>query len=799
MMRVLIPVLTAFLSVFSQLDTSLLGDNTWVSLIGDAETFSINKNNWAYENDFQSHPFYGFFVMGPGHVVHPQDCKFYPFDPVRKQWFILNPPRVPPRRCLSSFAINSQDTLIIQMGGGDAGHQQGQGAWNPTYTLIDLGGKRRGMWAYSFNRNEWSHIAGPVLNPAGSYSPAIQYDPVHDLVVAPNEDSAMLYNYHINTLLRTRIPYNFRDYFYSTTVDTRRGLTYVICNSTFYKFNPETMAWSVVAGTTPPCPTGASDGNGTGLNQLAYDDINDIILYTGDDNTAGGAPVINTWIFDCDSLQWTRMSPTTAPLDRGRLAYNRALNAFMLLGGTANAWISRGGSTKGAWIYRYKRGPGVWAGLPEAPDAVVNTLGATPLLQWKSLPGVSGYNVYRGTANPFPKGYVKITASPVTDTFYNDASASAATAYVYRVCAVQGGSEGRFSRILYARPGLVVNVVASVEDTHAVRVSWDALPANLASGYNVYEASGPAGFAAPFPGSYVKLNASPLTGTEFVDSVPGGVIGYARVYIVTAVNGLGLEGGPSLECTTSPDSPERACAFSVNTAQGLKMALHWQPPRRTRITGVNLYHVHPPEQPDDSALITIPCMGADYFMQPGEPGRMNGTRMNGTKALQVPITDTLTYWPLPPAPLDNTGFLLQTQTYIVRAVNIMGREGFGTDQISPVNTEFGNGVILGSMRFDYGDWSPLAIAVEKRPPAAAAAEGLTAFPNPFNPMVTISFSALGGEDAVVSVFNTAGKKVMIQSGRHSAVLDMSGKPSGVYLVEVRMGKMRRATRVVLAR
>ena len=797
-----IPVLVIFFTAFGQLDTSKLGNNTWVSIMGPTETFSITSGNWAYENDLQSHPFYGFFIMGPGHFVHPQDCKFYPFDPLKKKWTIIDPPTLPPRRCLSSFVVNSQDTVIIQLAGAEASHQQSQGGWGTNYSGIDMGGKRRGMWAYSFNRNEWYHILGPFSTPSYDYLPSVQYDPVHDLLIAPIADTTYLYNFHANSLSKLKTSMTFPSLYYSTAVDTKRGLAYAMTNNTLYKFDPETQAWSAMPGTHPPCPVGAADGNGTGLNQLAYDEINDVLLYTGDDNTAGGAPNINTWIFYCDSLKWMKMSPAAAPLDRGRLAYNRALNAFMLLGGTANAWISRGGSAQGIWIYRYKRAA---AAQTPALESFINTLGTKPLLKWKHVSGAAGYNIYRGIANPYPRGYQKLNASPVTDTFYQDASAASATAYAYRICAVQNSTEGLMSRILYAGPGVVLNVVASVEDTHRVRISWDPRPTETVTGYNVYEASGAAGFTAPFPGSYVKLNASPVAGTEYADSVPAGVFGYPRVYVVKAVNGLGLEGGVSHECTTYPNSLERACVFSVPTSQGTKMVFHWQPPKRTRIAGVNVYHIHPDSEATNPALVTVQCVGADYFLQPGEPGHMSATRINGTRTAPMLITDTVTQWPMPPAPQDNTGFDLQTETYIARAVNIMGREGFGTDQISPNNMEFGNGIVMpSSIRYNNSDWSPNTATENAAISHSARMPDLSVWPNPLYQQMKVTFNAAGNGTARIAIINLAGQRVSfralpVKPGLNSADFHLSGTPSGIYVIEVLTGNKRLTARTVVTR
>ena len=97
-MRSLVLVLLVSLKIFSQLDTAGLGNNTWVNLVEASAGLNINSNLWAYENDFQSHPFYGFFIMGPGHSDKPQDSKFYPYDPIRNQWWTTDPPRLPERR-----------------------------------------------------------------------------------------------------------------------------------------------------------------------------------------------------------------------------------------------------------------------------------------------------------------------------------------------------------------------------------------------------------------------------------------------------------------------------------------------------------------------------------------------------------------------------------------------------------------------------------------------------------------------------------------------------------------------------
>lgn len=791
-MRISFAILLSALASYSQLDTSGLNDNTWVNLWTAGDPLTVTGNNWAYENDFKSHPWYGFFIMGPGHYVHPQDCYWYPFDPVRKKWTKIDSPRRPPRQCLSAFAVSSQDTAIMQMGGFEASHQQSQGRWaTPAYNGLDLGGGRgTQMWVYSFNRNEWYPMRGPVTLPALNATQLPQYDPVHDIVISTQGTTSWLYNWHTNTSWSLSSPTNFAQYGYSTAVDSRRGLYYALNSNGMYQFNPETGTWSRMTSTAPSHPVSPGGGEGLGLSMMDYDAVNDVIVYTGDD-AAFGLPNIKTWIFNCDSLTWAQVTPATAPQDRGRLAYNRPLNAFVLLGGTAPGGISRGGGTSGIWAYRYKRGPGVFTGMAAAPKAYVNTLGNSPLLHWVAVTenGVTGYNIYRGTAATYPKGFVKINSSPVTDTFYTDASATAAAPYGYKVCAIKDGAEGEMSRILYTRPGRVLNPVASVEDTNLVRVSWDANPAEEVTGYHVYRAKGAGIYTGPFPSGWTKLTASPVTTVEYWDTVSGLRDGIARGYVVLAVNGRGDTSGVSPECTTFPESPEWAWVMPQNYGGSLQTAFRWKPPRRTKILGVNLWRIHP-NQPADAAHRIVVCGGGNFFFD--YSATTFGELWNGTASAPALITDSLTYWPMPPTAAitnsDITGYYLQSKTFIARAVNMLGQEGFGTDQISPNNGEYGFGIVTPAMRFNYTEWS---VAVEEGPASGetVSLDDIAVWPNPSNPVVNVFFRMQKAGAAQIAVFNAQGRLILSEAmgtarGLNRRSINLSKQASGVYLVRV---------------
>jgi hypothetical protein len=344
------------------------------------------------------------------------------------------------------------------------------------------------------------------------------------------------------------------------------------------------------------------------------------------------------------------------------------------------------------------------------------------------------------------------------------------------------------SRILYTQPGRVLGTVASVEDTHTVRVSWEPNPNGEITGYNVYRARGTDIYGA-FPGNYTKVNPSAITGTEFVDTLLGTALGdrTARGYVVTAVNGRGEESGPSGECTTLPDSPEWAWTVS----QSSQMAFRWQPPRRNKILGVNLYRIHE-DSIFDATKLRVLCGGGDFYF----PVRTYATLWNGTIAAPALITDTLTFWPLPPninipVGTDKTGYYLQGQTFIARAVNVLGQEGFGTDEISPVNTEYGYGLVPLAQRFNYANWNP--VVTETGAALIMPVPAIQTWPNPFCRVLTIAFRAVSAAPARVRLIDAAGRIVISENlraraGLNERSLTLPKMGSGIYVAEVSCGK-----------
>lgn len=744
-----------FSTACAQFDTSTLVDNRWVNVWPMSKPFPINSNKWTYENDFQSHPFHPFFILAPGHSWHPQDSYWFPYDPRTDKWSTINMPVRSPRACLSSFVIHAQDTTLIQWGGAEHSHQLSQGAFTAGYNSIDFNGSRGSrIWAWEFNRNRWHHMKGPSELPPNSFSRFPEYDPVHDISINAKGNETWVYNFHNNRAVRFGSITVFGEYGYANAVDSKRGLFYVLNGGTWC-FDPESGAWSAVATGTPlPGPWATWGANSPQPNCMDYDPRHDILLYLGDEANPAGLPACRSFIFHCDTKAWEEISPLASPRDQGRLAYNRSLNMFMMLGGETDVISSRGAGM-GIWFYRYGSDNPAEQGMAQAPEASVSTAGGSPAVSWNAVEeaGVSGYNLYRGTAWPYPKGFMKLNASPVTVLSFTDASASASTHYSYRVCAVKEGVEGHLSRHCYTAPGRVLGTVASVEESTVVKVSWYANPESDIAGYNIYRARGADIYnTAAF--NYVKINGSPVPVAQYLDTLDLSD-GIARGYVVRAVNAWGQESGNSEECTTFPNPPEWAWGIPQNTANGLKMALRWQPPERTKILGVRLY------------------------------SGPNGAPVSPAATL---ITDTgATFWNMPANPGGTTTYELQGAAYFVRAVNLLGQEGFLTDQFSPVLiSDFGYGIVPAGGRFNYDSYKQAATELETPAPSSATPGiRLTARPNPFNASTTILLDK-GMEAGEAGIFDLSGRLVKSFTGGRSFSWDAREAPSGVYIIRARI-------------
>lgn len=81
-------------------------------------------------------------------------------------------------------------------------------------------------------------------------------------------------------------------------------------------------------------------------------------------------------------------------------------------------------------------------------------------------------------------------------------------------------------------------------------------------------------------------------------------------------------------------------------------------------------------------------------------------------------------------------------------------------------------------------------------------EVAAAYPNPFNPTVTVQFSLAAGGEVTVSLINTLGQTVQTSradygAGQHRVELDASGNANGMYVVQLRYANQTVEQNVVL--
>ncbi len=96
------------------------------------------------------------------------------------------------------------------------------------------------------------------------------------------------------------------------------------------------------------------------------------------------------------------------------------------------------------------------------------------------------------------------------------------------------------------------------------------------------------------------------------------------------------------------------------------------------------------------------------------------------------------------------------------------------------------------------------------PPSETADHLLPAYPNPFNPMVTIPFVLYGSGHVELSIYDAAGRRVdrlideALPAGRHNLRwhgVDMRGRriPSGTYFIRLKIGNAVSTGKIALVR
>ncbi|WP_435134911.1 fibronectin type III domain-containing protein [Actinacidiphila sp. bgisy144] len=186
-----------------------------------------------------------------------------------------------------------------------------------------------------------------------------------------------------------------------------------------------------------------------------------------------------------------------------------------------------------------------------------NVLTWAPSLDDLGFGDVVGYHVYRATASAGP--WTRLTTTPVTTNVYHDPKAPIGIRAYYRVIALdEAGNQSTPASASAVRPddGSVTPPVPTglkaTASTDGISLDWADNPDGSGThGYNVYRAGA--------AGTYTKLTAAPITGSQYQDSQAP--VGSASSYRVTAVSKADIygdvhESAPAQTSATRPVPPD---------------------------------------------------------------------------------------------------------------------------------------------------------------------------------------------------------------------------------------------------
>jgi fibronectin type 3 domain-containing protein len=565
-----------------------------------------------------------------GHDGIPQGFYLFTCRLDDGRWQQHFPNTSPPGVCCvdGSNAFDAANRRFVAVPGGSLGHGY---QWSRGVKL-----KQSNVWLYDPAANEWTNMRPPPYKQPekysrdiiGSLNSAATYDPNHEVVITLGGQGAggptnalFVYDAYANRLehLKPADPPSPRD---------GMGLCYDARNDCLVTFGSQYLndekTWMYRFSTNrweghdlDPHPPGKKEGTYSTNPKMAYDEASGVCLCVVRRDKESGLPTgtLETWALDVAGLQWTKLEPAASPdpsASRARnLGYSADDNLFLLESVAADK------SGPQLWTYRYANAPGERRPAPPT-DLRVATQPGKAALRWEASKsaGVSSYNVYRAAAErAWETEYAKIATTG--GTLFTDEGLSEGRVYFYRVAAVGGnGLEGNKSAGARTQPRVVLRPVVSVLAADEIEVRWSAHPAGDVAGYNLYRGVVTVGAVQkgspgawkdndpeyPEPvvvsvqdiGGIELLNASPLVETRYVDTkvdlrkkgAPSGEYRYAvYAYIVTAVNRLGTESGPSPYALTLPAEPRHVLLREKEGAAELK----WEPSEEKSVEGYRIY------------------------------------------------------------------------------------------------------------------------------------------------------------------------------------------------------------------
>ncbi len=556
-----------------------------------------------------------------GHDGIPQGFALFTFDLASGAWQQRFPNVSPPGVCCVDGAAcyDVANRRFVRFPGASLGHGY---QWSRGEKL-----KGSNVWLYDPISNTWADMRPAPYRPflasegLGRLNAAATYDANHEVALSfggqgnsGGTNNLFAYDAYANRLHRFNAanPPSPRDGM-GLAYDAKHdclvmfGSQYASDEKTWiYRY--ATNRWEAHA--LEPHPLGKKAKTYSTIPRLAYDSLHGVCLCLTWDDATGQH---ETWVLDVGKLAWRKLNPGTEPapsMSRSRnLDFSPEHNLFLL------ETVPHGrGKGPELWTYRYQQAQAdTRAAHPADLQVVIGPGMAT--LTWSAAP-VQAFHVYRALADqPWETKFMKVAAVPGPR--YEDRGLEAGKVYFYQVRAVdKDGVESAPSLQARTQPRVLAAPVVSVLGPGKTEVRWRQHPAADVVGYNVYRGvaqmravkqgepkawrdNDPA-YAEPVPvelrdlTDLGKLNEQPLTGTSFVDTA----LDLARkdrgpeeyryaiyAYLITTVNRLGTESGPSPYTLTLPSAPANVlCRERGETAE-----LKWDANLEQGIAGYHIY------------------------------------------------------------------------------------------------------------------------------------------------------------------------------------------------------------------
>jgi len=486
----------------------------------------------------------------------PQTPETWIYDPDTNTWKEAGLRELPPGTCCTREVSYDQvnDRVVVTKGGG-GGH-----GW---LCIKEQTLRRSIPWVYDPETDRWIAMR-PTGAPAFAAFPTHAFDRRHGVLVAytTRTQPASVWTYDVHTNQWLRQPMKgaaplAEGYGHLMAYDSRRGRVLFGGKGLLAGYDLAKGTWTDLG----------TKGQPDRMSPMIYDAVNDVVL--GFNPGLKGTAV---YTHDLQSGSWSKhttsgMQPDYREWDA---AFDPARNVAFICGGEVT---SNPGSPncRETWTYRFATSR---RALPlKAPGRVaLSVAGRQAQLAWEPARDerVVGYVVYRAAAErTWGAAFEKVTRTPLTGTTFTD-PAELADGHVvtYLVRSVDAkGKESFEAAIARTQPPVPVHVVATHREDGLVRVTWEKAKVTDVVGYHVYRAPVTVGGLygnRPLKdlGTFTRITTKPVRGTTFLDrkKPERGEKGWAfvpRAYCVRAVNGLGVESGPSPWVVTLPAAVQR--------------------------------------------------------------------------------------------------------------------------------------------------------------------------------------------------------------------------------------------------